>query len=349
MRFKFFLKLLALALAIFFIFVFYTNTFSFRGCTVMISVLNSQTFGRKTEEQPKDFVYKPTLKNKAGASIHTAKNLPDYVKRGMQGDPDFNFFEFMKISKIPYFLGGPGLVATIMAGSNLFDIRANKAAKFNGKGMALGCACYYLMTGLAKACIDTSVKLFRGLDLNHPISTVAYNKPYDNDGHSTFKKESHNLFESSKFIRWNFVTPDDPSFNYDEIQKKMGIPEDAQNPNDMMRPIISSTIKRANAWKYLTSAFAVMMGVGLGNQTAMKEQFMTGAFSGLKKFSPKKAIKEFVPKVAEPLKNSFVSLWKGSDTISSKITGKVAILGFAASLIAANISILSNSKVKETK
>ncbi len=314
------------------------------------SILNSQiNFGKGAKKEPRDYVSEPTFANKAAATAHTVKSLPDYAKRGLQGDPDANFHEFMKLSKIPYLLGGPGLVATIMAGSNLFDMKANKAAKFNGKGMALGCLGYYAMSAIAKACIDKPLKMFRGLDLNHPINTVAFNRPHDAEGHSTFKDESHSLFESSKFIRWGFVSPDEPSFNYKEVQKKMGIPEDANNADAMMRPIISSTIKRANSWKYLTSAFAVMLGVGLGNQKAVKEEFMTGVVSNIKngsKPSVKGIVNGLKTKVAKPIKDGVVSLWKGSETLGSKVTGKVAILGFAASVIAANISVLGNSKVK---
>ena len=236
-----------------------------------------------------------------------------------------------------------------MAGSNLFDIKANKAAQFNAKGMALGCLGYYAMSALAKACIDKPLKHVRGLDLNHSINAVSFNRPHDKDGHSTFKDEKHSLFESSKFIRWGFVSPDEPDFNYKEIQKKMGIPEDVNNADAIMRPIISSTIKRANSWKYLTSAFAVMLGVGLGNQKAIKEEFLTGVLSNIKnskKPSVKRVVSGLKTKIAEPLKKGFVSLWKGSETLGSKVTGKVAILGFAASVIAANISILGNSKFK---
>lgn len=317
----------------------------------MLNIQNSQiNFGKAQKGEPREYMYSPSAKNKAIAATNTVKNLPDYIERGMKGDPDANFYEFIKMSKIPYFLGGPGLVATIMAGSNLFDIKANKAAGFNGKGMALGCLGYYAMSAIAKACIDKPLKALRGLDLNQPINSVSYNRPYDKDGHSTFKNESHSLFESSKFIRWGFVSPDEPDFNYKEIQRKMGIPEDVNNADAIMRPMISSTIKRANTWKYITSAFAVMFGVGLGNQKALKDGFMTGVISDIKnakKFSPKGIAKEIGTKVVSPLKEGVKSLWKGTN--GSKITGKVAILGFAASVLAANISILSNSKVKSVQ
>ena len=76
---------------------------------------------------------------------------------------------------------------------------------------------------------------------------------------------------------------------------------------------------------------------------------MTGVVSNIKngsKPSVKGIVNGLKTKVAKPIKDGFVSLWKGSETLGSKVTGKVAILGFAASVISANISVLGNSKVK---
>ncbi|MCQ2789205.1 MAG: hypothetical protein MJ229_02390 [bacterium] len=321
----------------------------------MINFAKFQTFSGQKEQKPmknstefsspKDAIYKSSAKNRIKAKTYNASQIPSYVERGLKGDPDSNFHEFMTISKVPYFIGGPGLVATILAGSNVFDIKANNAAKINGKGMALGCLCYYLMTAVAKACVDAPVKLFRGIDLNQKISTNSFNKPYDEEGHSQYRKEYHNLYESSKFIRWNLTNPNEPQYEYNKIAQKMGIPEDAADKDSIMRPIISTTIKRANAWKYLIGAFGVMLGVGFGNQQALKENFMTGAIADIKNNKSIKNIAQNAKiKVAKPIAEAFKSLWKGSDSLGSKITGKFAILGFAASVLLANISILNNSK-----
>ncbi len=326
----------------------------------MINFAKFQTFSGKKEQKPmknstefsnpQDAIYRSSAKNRAKAKAYNASQIPNYVERGMKGDPDANFHEFMTMSKVPYFIGGPGLVATILAGTNLFDIKANNAAKFNGKGMALGCLCYYLMTAAAKACIDTPVKMFRGIDLNQKISTNSFNKPYDEDGHSVYKKEYHNLYESSKFIRWNLINPNERQIEYDKMAKKMGIPEDANDKDSILRPLISSTIKRANAWKYLIGAFGVMLGVGFGNQKVLKEDFMTGALADIKNpKSVKNVMQNIKIKVAEPIGKAFKSLWKGSDIPGSKITGKFAIIGFAASVLLGNISILNNSKYVANK
>lgn len=313
------------------------------------------------EEIKDDFIYEPTLKNKNKAKLSTAKSIPSYVKRGISGDPNSNFHEFMQITKIPYFLGGPGLVATVLAGQNLFDIRANKSAKFNAKGMALGCALYYVMVGIAKKCVDVPVKALRGIDLNHPYVDVVYNNAEDASGKSSKRYENHNVFESSKFIRWDLLyneeakNPRKVNSKYNEIAKKMNMPEDINDSDSAVRPVMMSLIKQSRAWKYIIGAFAVMLGVGLGNQKALKEEFCTGTLHNLKEniihksFKPsiKNATASLKTKVINPIKNSFVSLWKGTEiSTASKYTGKVAIIGFLASVLMANISILKSTDKK---
>lgn len=309
-----------------------------------------------------DYLLEATTSNKLNAKINTAKNIPSYVKSGLGGDPNFNFYQFMQITKIPYFLGGPGLVATILAGKNLLDVKANKAAGFNAKGMALGCAMYYLMSSIAKKCVDIPVKAFRGVDLNHPYTAVIHSKSETPDGKSVKKYEQHKVFESSKFIRWDLLynrdskNPKEINSRYNEYAKKMGMPEDSNDTDSTVKPIIMSLIKQANAWKYTIAAFAVMLGVGLGNQKAIKEDFCTGLTKGIKQNFSKdtkteaKHVKTLLnTKIIKPIKNSFVSLWKGTEgSKSAKYTGKFAIIGFLASVLVANVSILSSTNKKDT-
>ncbi len=319
------------------------------------------------EEIKNDTILDPTIKNKTKAKINTIKSLPSYIERGINGDPNANFYEFMQISRIPYFLGGPGLVATILAGKNLFDIKANKAAGFNAKGMALGCALYYIMSAVAKKCVDIPVKVFRGVDLNHPYIDVVSNKTEDSSGKCKQRFEQHNVFESSKFIRWDLLynkhskDPREINSNYNKIAEKMGMPEDVNDSDSTVRPLIMSLIKQSRAWKYIIGAFAVMLGVGLGNQQAMKEEFCTGSLRNLKQNMTNlpESIKKLKPsnfknilasantKIIRPVKNSFISLWKGTKwSTSSKITGKIAIIGFLGSILAANVSIMKSTNKK---
>jgi hypothetical protein len=328
------------------------------------SDLSNSSSKNAEEEHSDSFIISGTTINKAKAKSDIIQKLPSYVERGLEGDPNFNFYEFMQIAKIPYFLGGPGLVATILAGQNLFDIRANKAAKFNAKGMALGCLFYYVMMEVAKKCVDIPVKFFRGVDLNQPLVVKVNNKTETPSGKSKQKIEQHNLFESSKFIRWDLLyqkdskNPKEINSKYTQIAKKMEIPEDVNDSDTAVKPLIMELIKQSRAWKYIIGAFAVMLGVSLGNQKIMKEEFCTGLMKGFKQNNTnlpltskiKNTLTFMHTKITEPLKDSFISLWKGTENSpASKYTGKFAIAGFLTSILLANISILKSTNKKETK
>jgi hypothetical protein len=308
-----------------------------------ISNTNSE---KKEIEKTDDYLLSSTITNKTKSKLNTIKRLPGYVSRGLSGDSDANFYEFMQISRIPYYLGGPGLVATILAGMNAFDLRANNAAKFNAKGMAAGCLMYYVMTAVAQKCVDIPVKLFRGIDLNHPFVHVVKTRPENAAGEGGSRLEEHNVFESCEFTRWDLLynkdgkNPKEINAKYNEVAQKMGISDDANDTDSAIKPTIKELIKQSRAWKYIIAAFGVALGVGLGNQKAIKDEFCTGIF----KSNPLSPIKNINTKVLRPLKDAFVTLWKGnSESKSSKIAGKFAILGFAASVIAANVSILKST------
>lgn len=315
-----------------------------------------------------DMMLEPTFTNKVSSDLKTIKRLPGYVKRGMQGDPDANFYEFMQITKIPYYIGGPGLVAMILAGKNMFDIRANKAAEFNGKGMALGCALYYVATSLAQKCIDIPVKAFRGVDLNTPYVDSVATSAKTPDGISPNKIEQHKVFESADFARWDLLynkdakTPEDINARYNKIAHSMNASTDKTNDADNeVKPVIVSLIKQSRAWKYIASGFAVMIGVGLGNQKVMKDEFCTGMFSNfrqkmanLPKSIRNASIKNIAGtvnmKVLKPVGKSIVALWKGNEaSMMSKVAGKMAIIGFLGSIIGGNISILKSTDLSKNK
>ena len=74
-----------------------------------------------------DKVRKTDFITKTKIGIDTALNIPGYAYRGMKGDPDFNFYEYLKVSKIPYYIGGLGLAGVCLAGKNKYSV-ADKSA-----------------------------------------------------------------------------------------------------------------------------------------------------------------------------------------------------------------------------
>ncbi len=76
--------------------------------------------------------------------------LPNYVYRGLKGDQDTNFYEYLSLGKIPYFIGGPMLAAVFAFGLTRNNPQARASSAVRTKQIAAGVALYYLGHGLPK-------------------------------------------------------------------------------------------------------------------------------------------------------------------------------------------------------
>lgn len=120
--------------------------------------------------------------------LQNVVNLHDYATRGLAGDPKANFYEFLKLGNIPYFVGGAILLSMFMAGITSIDPKARLNAISKAKQIGVGIVFYYAACALAQKVIDIPVKLFRGIDLNHPYRHVEDRQVVNSEGMSP-KKE----------------------------------------------------------------------------------------------------------------------------------------------------------------
>ena len=318
----------------------------------------------KDIEKAGDTIVEPTMRKKAEIIIEQTGELPDYVKRGLKGDPDYNFYEFLQTGKIPYYLGGAGLVAVVNAGANAINHTAKIGAKANAKTMAAGAAMYYLMASLATTAVELPVKLARGFDLNQPVKTVIETRPDKPSGEPHKKREYHNAFESAEFTRWYLFYNEgknaEVNNKFDAIAKKMGVENNPNDSDNIVKPTIQSMIKQSRAWKGIIGALAVVVGVGIGQQDVIKKEFGTGLFSDVKSaltnsnnniLGKSKAVLTAINSATiKPLAKAVSGLWKGVDgTFVSKHTGKTFMLGLVGSVILANIRLLSTSNHSNAK
>ena len=109
-------------------------------------------FGNQDELLPNDRI------TKVKTGVKQASKLPKYAVEGLKGNEDANFFEFLQLGKIPYWVGGLVLVGCFAAGG--------KSSIPLAKQKAAGVLLYYLAAMAAKALINKPVKFFKGVDLN---------------------------------------------------------------------------------------------------------------------------------------------------------------------------------------
>jgi len=319
------------------------------------------------KERPKDLPKRKLLHDKlrhndlitkTKINIETALNTPGYAYRGMKGDPDFNFFEFLKVSKIPYYLGGLGLAAVCLAGKDPNTASSAKANHHLVKKVLTGVILYYAAREVANAVIDIPVRLFRGIDLNMPyrkITSLREGNPLNLPNNK--KPSNQSVFESTEFTRWDLLyrhSKNRPmNATFDNLAKKFGV-KDRQNDSDSkLMPKIRKLMVMSTAWKYMLSVPFVTVALGMAQQSAFEN---TNFRSFLKKtvelFKPSTndrfrrfgiSAKE---NIFKPLGKSFVQLWQGNST-ASKIIGRTSIIAAAGLTILANAMILSKTSLSD--
>lgn len=303
---------------------------------------------------------------KTKVNIENALNTPGYAYNGMKGDPDFNFFEYLRVAKIPYYIGGLTLAAVVLGGRNKQNTHTLKQNRNTFKTVLAGVLLYYIGREMANFVIDAPVKLFRGLDLNHPYKNVtALREGNPMNLPNNKKKCNQKVFESVEFTRWDLLYKHDVGMptnkEFDRLAKKFGAKRYDVDSDSKVKGKIKELIIMANSWKYMLTVPFVTLGLGLANQEAFSKLDLKGLWNSCtdfikpaKKamsstFANKKIVLKTVLKtgVYEPIRDSFKSLWKGHST-GSKIMGRGAIISSIALPIIANALILHKTSLKSS-
>ncbi|MCR4880729.1 MAG: hypothetical protein K6A44_02095 [bacterium] len=300
----------------------------------------------------------PGFLTKTKINIETALNTPGYAYRGMKGDPDFNFFEQLKVSRIPYYLGGLGLAAVAMCGKNPLIPNASEANNAFVKKVLLGVLMYYAAREVASAVIDIPMKIFRGVDLNRPyrkVTSLREGNPLNLPNNK--KPSNQGAFESTEFTRWDLFYKYGQNNNvnetFDQLAKKFGARRPMKDSDSSLMWKIRKMLIMATSWKTMLSVPFVMVGLGLAQQ----EGFAKADFRGLLKdtaklFKPSTknrfrmwgvSLKE---NLGKPIKDGFRDLWNGKSLVA-KILGRGAIIGAVGLSILANVMILNKTSLKK--
>ncbi len=190
------------------------------------------------------------------ANLHLTNTFietPRSVAKGLRGDPDFGFGDFLRIGKIPYYLGGAFLTLLFVAGGS----------KVTALRQGVGVLLYYLGVIAGNRIVDEVVQAKYGVNLN-----LKYKK-------HTGKTE--NVFTSPVFSRYDLI----PKKTIETMRKKMGIPAFIADPEGEVRQVIQDLIPAARTAKILFSTTLAAFGAGyLARTDAWTRLF--GGFKPLK-------------------------------------------------------------------
>lgn len=285
----------------------------------------------------------------------TTNAFLEYPIKGLRGDVNSDFYEFLTMGIVPYLLGS----GMFMAGFNLLkdlNPKSQKIANANGNKMALGVVMYGVFKTLANDLVTRPVYWGTGVDIELPIEHVNYPLPKEPGEAANIipQIQQRKVYDSREFFRKDLIQKDFGVKYYDKIAKKIGLGEDLNDSVTETTPIIQSVISTTKTAKSLASYAWAGVGIGIAVQNSWTNFFdaisnrkrhvaKPGESIGTKISSRMKNFGENSVNITKTFGKSFVeaskTLWTGEAGKSGfmKHAGKAWIL-FATALTAGGVT-----------
>ena len=291
-----------------------------------------------------DHIVNSDLKTKSRIAIDKFENnVSVYPIKGITGNKNSNFYEFLSMGSIPYVVGSLVMMALPNLANKYFKPEAAKSARKIGHKMALGVLFFGIAKNLAPYLISKPLKYKTGIDIDQPYKKIVYEFP--TKGVETPKKiEYHKVFESTEFTRWDLLYNKGKSRNsyYDEIARKTGLGENLPASDQAAKPEIRKRITKARASSTIISYLWAGLGVAYAMQKPWENLF---ANKTNEKGFLKKA-KYYASEIGKTAVESAKHLYKAPDakTKVQKHAGKAFLFTAVAATLIGNYFTLKNSK-----
>lgn len=278
----------------------------------------------------------------------TSSAFIDYPVKGLKGDINSDFYEFLTMGIVPYITGSAMFMFVFNCVNKHLDTVSRPAASKFGKKMALGVILYGALKNLSKNLVTKPVKAMTGVDTEMPYQNKVYPLPKEAGEAATIEPQyqQRKVFDSKEFFRKDLL---DRAY-FDKVAKKLGLGEDLNDSISETSPIIQNIVATSSTAKSLASYSWAGVGVALAMQDNWTDFF--DSISNRKHYTAK-ADEGFISKMSGKIKTfgenayditktfgrsgirSCKSLWRGkpSDSGFMKHSGK-AFIGFAAGLTA---------------
>lgn len=323
---------------------------------------------KKAEEETR--ILPNTMKTRLYQGFQkTSSAFIDYPVKGLKGDINSDFYEFLTMGIVPYIAGSAMFMFVFNCVNKHLDANSQKAASKFGKKMALGVILYGVLKNLSKNLVTKPVKAATGVDTEMPYQNKVYPLPKEAGEAATIEPQyqQRKIFDSKEFYRKDLL---DRAY-FDNVAKKLGLGTDLNDSVSETSPIIQNIIATSNTAKSLASYSWAGVGVALAMQDSWTDFFDS---ISKRKHYVAKADEKFGSKMkgklttlgenacdasktfVKSLGRSCKSLWNGNpaDKGFMRHSGK-AFVGFAAALttlLTANTIIraknMAQSKNKNT-
>ena len=279
----------------------------------------------------------------------TSSAFLDYPAKGLRGDINSNFYEFLTMGIVPYLAGSAMFMIVFNCINKLLNENSKKYSTL-GKRMALGVVLYGILKNITKGLVTKPIKWATGVDVEMPYQNKVYNLPKEagENANIDIQYQQRKVFDSKEFYRKDLLNKE----YFDNVARKLGLGTDLNDSVSETSPIIQNIIATSNTAKSLATYSWAAVGVGLAAQTPWVDMFE--AFSNRTKG---KGIKNFGKNIWETSRNfgnafikSCKSLWTGENSRSflGKHSGK-GLIGLAVlltSVLTANSIIRAKNMAK---
>lgn len=284
--------------------------------------------------------------SKAQAALgKTAQAFTTYPAKGLKGDQNASFYEFLAMGTIPYLVGSLTMIGVFNAASVKFAPQSKQEALKIGKKLGVGVVLYVLARELAKKIVDVPVQASTGVDLGRPYKKIVHELPPNGYEKGKTRVEYHKVFESVDFPRWDLYYSEgfehgNRNEYFDKIAKKNGYGE-LHASDQEIKPRIKQLIVKAQTWKNILGYTLAATAVGIAAQTPWEELFVC-------KGRKSQAIKTAIPHVGSMFKRSVVEMWKGGaqKTKVAGVAGKALLIAAALGSVVAPLATISGFKAK---
>lgn len=278
----------------------------------------------------------------------TSSAFLDYPVKGLQGDINSNFYEFLTMGIVPYLAGSAMFMLVFNVANKFLDAKSRKIASKIGNKMALGVVFYGILKSLSKNLVTKPVKAATGVDTEMPYENIVYPLPKEagNAANIEVQHQQRKVFDSKEFFRKDLLDRE----YFDEVAKKLGLGDNLNDSVTETTPIIQNIVATTNTAKSLSSYSWAAVGVGLAAQDSWcgffdsithrkhyvpKEGESLLSKTGNKLQNSGKNLWEITKAFGRSLKGSCKSLWNGTpaDSAYMRHAGK-GLVGFAAGLTA---------------
>ena len=228
----------------------------------------------------------------------------DYPVRGLKGDVNSNFYEFLTMGIIPYLAGSGMFMFVFNAANKHLKLFEKEKASTYGKKMAMGVILYGLLKNISKNFVTKPVKHATGIDTEMPYENIVYALPTEAgaDAKIDIQYQQRKVYDSKEFFRKDLLDKE----YFDRIAGRLGLGDNLNDSESEVTPIIRNVVATTNTAKTISSYCWACVGVGMAMQDCWKEFF--NSISGRSKYVSQKDA-GFVKNAFGKIGNMFKNIW----------------------------------------